>query len=126
MNSTEFYCILIHYDEIAIKLGNRKWFEKHLIKNIKKSIRDFKYDSIQSFSGRIFINQINNSDANDILDNLRNVMGVSSLHLMKKISDELDDILEESVNAIKEEQNNFSTFKIFTKRQNKAFPKTSQ
>ena len=126
MIKNNFYCILIHYDEIAIKLGNRKWFEKRLIKNIKKSIGDFEYDSIQSFSGRIFINQINKNDANDILDNLRNVMGVSSLHLMKKISDEFDDILEESVNAIKEEQNNFSTFKIFTKRQNKAFPKTSQ
>ena len=33
MNSSEFYCILIHYDEIATKLGNRNWFEKQLIQS---------------------------------------------------------------------------------------------
>ena len=34
-------CILIHYDEIAVKLGNRSWFEKQLVKNIRNQISDF-------------------------------------------------------------------------------------
>ena len=59
MNKNKFHCILIHYDEIAIKLGNRSWFEKKLVRNIKNKIKSFKYSTIHNFCGRIFINDIN-------------------------------------------------------------------
>ena len=47
MNKNKFHCILIHYDEIAIKLGNRSWFEKKLIQNIKNKITGIEYRNIQ-------------------------------------------------------------------------------
>ncbi len=41
ITNKEYNFFLIHYDEIAIKLGNRCWFEKQLIKNIKNNYLGF-------------------------------------------------------------------------------------
>ena len=50
MISSHSYCILIHYDEIAIKLGNRNWFEKQLVKNIKNQINKLEYSNIKKYA----------------------------------------------------------------------------
>ncbi|KKM60528.1 hypothetical protein LCGC14_1540910 [marine sediment metagenome] len=37
-------CIIIHYHEIALKGGNRAYFEKKLCENIKKVLGDLEYE----------------------------------------------------------------------------------
>jgi len=118
-------CILIHYDEIAIKLGNRRWFEKQLVRNIKKQLLELPYSDIKSFSGRIFINKIKIKIASQYLDKLKDVMGISSVHLMKHVPSKIDIIEKTALNLLSFDKDNFNTFKIFTKRQNKSFSKTS-
>ncbi len=126
MNKNKFHCILIHYDEIAIKLGNRSWFEKKLVRNIKNKIKSFKYSTIHNFCGRIFINDINQNDQQQFFKALKDVMGISSIHLMVNTNTSIESIEEESIKAVKNYPSDFKTFKILTKRQNKSFPKTSQ
>ena len=126
MIKNKFYCILIHYDEIAIKLGNRRWFEKKLIQNIKNKIISIKYRNIHNFCGRIFINNINKNDYQKLFDALKNVMGISSIHMMVNTDTSIESIKEESIKSIKAYPLAFKTFKVFTKRQNKSFSKTSQ
>ncbi len=126
MNKNKFHCILIHYDEIAIKLGNRSWFEKKLVRNIKNKIKSFKYSTIHNFCGRIFINDINQNAQQQFFKALKDVMGISSIHLMVNTNTSIENIEEESIKAVKNYPSDFKTFKILTKRQNKSFSKTSQ
>ena len=119
-------CILIHYDEIAVKLGNRSWFEKQLAKNVKNQIKGLPFSSIKRFSARIFINDIDITKANQYMSKLSSVMGISSIHLMRDLISEELDIKKNSLELLELEKDNFQTFKIFTKRQNKKFLKTSQ
>ena len=119
-------CILVHYDEIAIKLGNRSWFEKQLVKNIKNQIKGLPFSNIKKFSARIFINDIDISKGNQYISKLTNVMGISSVHLMRDVISEILEIKKNSLELLDIEKDNFETFKIFTKRQNKSLPYTSQ
>ena len=126
MTDKTINCILIHYDEIAIKLGNRSWFEKKLIHNIKNKIKSFKYSTIHNFCGRIFINNINQNDEQKFFNALKDVMGISSIHMMVNTPSSIENIKEESIKAVENYPFDFQTFKILTKRQNKSFSKTSQ
>ena len=119
-------CILVHYDEIAIKLGNRSWFEKQLVKNIKNQIKGLPFSNIKKFSARIFINDIDINKGNQYISKLANVMGISSVHLMRDVISEILEIKKNSLELLDIEKDNFETFKIFTKRQNKSLPYTSQ
>ena len=119
-------CILVHYDEIAIKLGNRNWFEKQLVKNIKNQIKGLPFSNIKKFSARIFINDIDINKGNQYISKLTNVMGISSVHLMRDILSEISEIKKNSLQLLDIDKDNFKTFKIFTKRQNKSLPYTSQ
>ena len=119
-------CILIHYDEIAVKLGNRVWFEKQLAKNVKNQIKGLPFSNIKRFSARIYINDIDITKADQYMSKLSSVMGISSIHLMRDIISEELDIKKNSLELLELEKGNFETFKIFTKRQNKKFPTTSQ
>ena len=119
-------CILIHYDEIAIKLGNRSWFEKQLVENIRNQIKGLPFSNIKKFSARIFINDIDIVKAEQYISKISNVMGVSSVHLMREVLADISEIKKNSLQLLKFDQDNFVTFKIFTKRQNKSFSYTSQ
>ena len=119
-------CILVHYDEIAIKLGNRSWFEKQLVKNIKNQIKGLSFSNIKKFSARIFINDIDINKGSQYISKLTNVMGISSVHLMRDVQSEILEIKKNSLQLLDLEKNNFKTFKIFTKRQNKSLTYTSQ
>ena len=123
MNNSEFYCLLIHYDEIATKLGNRNWFEKKLARNIKNQINDLKYSKVQRFAGRIFVNDIDYFKKDVYINRLKKVMGVSSAHVMLSIPASIDLIMKKSIELLESYKNNFNTFKVLTKRQNKSFEK---
>ena len=125
MTNNISHCILIHYDEIAIKLGNRNWFEKQLVTNIKNQIKGLQFSNIKKFSARIFINNINLRKANQYISKLSNLMGISSVHLMSNVPSDIKEIKNCCLDLLESEKKNFQTFKIFTKRQNKSFPHTS-
>tara|TARA_B100001750_G_scaffold232231_1_gene231170 strand:+ start:119 stop:1291 length:1173 start_codon:yes stop_codon:yes gene_type:complete len=125
MTNKARHCIIIHYDEIAVKLGNRPWFERQLVKNIKAQLKNLKYSNVQKFSARIFVNDIDPKKSNLYLETLQNVMGVSSVHDMINIASDVDTIKKNALTTLESVQDKFETFKIFTKRQNKAFPQTS-
>ena len=126
MNNSEFYCLLIHYDEIATKLGNRNWFEKKLTKNIRNQIDGLEYSKVQRFAGRVFVNDIDYLQKDVYINRIKKVMGVSSAHIMLSIPASIDLIMKKSIDILESNKNNFNTFKVLTKRQNKSFNKKSQ
>ena len=51
---TDQFCILIHYHEISLKGKNRSWFERRLIRNIKRQLTGLPLLKIHLTAARIF------------------------------------------------------------------------
>lgn len=113
--------ILIRYGEIFLKGNNRGFFEGVLIKNIKKALKDYKFDFIKT-SGRYLIDNYNLEDEDKIVDILRKVFGIHSISVAYKTDMEFENIAKLVVEVTKDM---CGTFRITAKRANKHFPMTS-
>ena len=123
MNLNKKAYILIHYHEISLKGRNRIIFEKKFIQNIKKHIIGLEYSNIKLFVARVIISDIKLSDWDFFKSKLKNVMGLSTAHLVMKANLELQRINNTALELVKNVD--FNTFRISTKRQNKLFKYTS-
>ena len=124
MSSDFHYSILVHYSEIALKKNNRKFFEKIFINNIKSHINGLNYSSIKLYEARVFIHDIDINTWEQFKNRLSNVMGLKNFILMLRTMTDINDIKLASIDLIENE--NFSSFRITTKRNYKKFGLTSQ
>ncbi len=120
--------IIIHYHEIALKGGNRRYFEEKLCDNIKVAIRNLEYDQIERLWGRILIKLNNKSDIEKIKSKLLLVFGIAYFFEALEVNSEWENLKEESLRIFKKEhaENFFKTFKIKTRRSDKAYSLDSQ
>ena len=121
---TEAFCILIHYHEIALKGKNRSWFERRLIKNIKRQLYGLPFTKVQLNAARIFCFGIDESLWNDYAQRLTKVMGIKHAILMTQVKDNIDTI--KSVAAAQLKGLEFSSFRVSARRQYKDFHLSSQ
>ena len=119
MPSKYVYSILLHYSEIALKLKNRKYFERIFIKNIILHIKGLEYSEIKLISARVFIHNINFDEWDEYKKRLKNLMGLQHATLMIKTDNDLNEIKLSANQLIK--NNDFSSFRITTKRNNKKY-----
>tara|TARA_B100000945_G_C20422402_1_gene618675 strand:- start:557 stop:1771 length:1215 start_codon:yes stop_codon:yes gene_type:complete len=118
------YCILIHYHEISLKGKNRRWFERLLIKNIKKQLNGLDYSNIILENASIICFGINKQRWKEYASRLESTMGIKHATLMTKIKCEISlikSVVLEELDGIE-----FNSFRISTKRQYKQFDLTSQ
>lgn len=113
--------ILIRYGEIFLKGNNRGFFENTLIKNIKKALREYKFDFIKT-SGRYLIDNYNLDDEDKIISILTKVLGIHSISVAYKTDTNFDNIAKLVVELGKDLE---GTFRITVKRANKKLPFTS-
>ena len=118
-------CILIHYHEIGLKGNNKSWFEKILLKNIRKKLKNTSYSNIEKNASRIFVFGINYDDWNIYSKLLEKVIGIKNALLVKCTDTNIDNINNIS-NILISEMKNISTFRISAKRQYKDYKYTSQ
>ena len=101
--------IIVRYSEIGLKGKNRIVFERKLMENIEKQLRNNGYDSkVTRIHGRIFVE----TQAPEIL--LKNVLGISSFSKAIESSLDIDDIFNAIKKIIKDKD--FSSFRISTQR----------
>lgn len=112
--------IIIRFGELTTKGKNRKDFINKLASSIDKSLFEFKGTySLDVRHDHIYINILDYDKFN--YKPLKEVSGINSFSLaLKKEIFELDEIIEEAYNIILKEKGN--TFKIATRRIDKAFP----
>ncbi len=108
---------MIKYGELTTKGDNRGTFIKLLAENIKNAMSDYKLNITYDFS-RMFIES--NIIDDHFIKKLKNVFGIHSFVICKKIVSDLDVIKNEALKLIQEDD--FKTFKVETKRSNKKFP----
>lgn len=118
--------IICHYSEIGLKGGNRGFFEKTLIQNIKKKIGPPFFFSVEKISGRILVNltSLGRENREDIIKSLKLVFGISDFLLSIRTTQEIQKIGEVSVALLEKEK--FKTFVVRSKRSEKEFSLTSQ
>jgi thiamine biosynthesis protein ThiI len=105
--------------EIFLKGLNRHKFEKKLMDNIKKVLKDIDYE-IVSDQNRDFIY---GEDLEGIIQRVRKVFGVSELCLVTETEADIDEIYKLALAEVIESK--ATNFKIETNRANKNFPMDS-
>ncbi|MCK9378629.1 MAG: tRNA 4-thiouridine(8) synthase ThiI [Candidatus Moranbacteria bacterium] len=125
--------IIIHYNEIALKGGNRRYFETILIQNIQTFLqRDFpemQFETKNLF-GRILVSTSKSIDAeaeNKITEILKLVFGIANFSFAWNFSRDLEEIQKNIWQIVKKEklEKKLKTFRISARRSDKSFPLTS-
>ena len=121
---TDQFCILIHYHEISLKGKNRSWFERHLIKNIKRQLTNLPFTKIQLNAARVFCFGIDQHRWDEYAYRINKIMGIKHATMMEQINCEMEIIKKSALQQLKPLE--YNTFRVTTKRQYKKFPFTSQ
>jgi tRNA uracil 4-sulfurtransferase len=118
--------ILVRYDEIGLKGRNRKYFEKTLLKNIKRSLPKDKGIEYCVPRGRIMID-LSAVVADEYADRLKKIPGISSYSIGITMDPDFDAMAALGVKWIEPLIQPGTEFKfcVKTRRSAKTFPKTS-
>ena len=110
--------ILIKYGELSTKKGNRNFFINTLYNNIKHKLCD--YDVIiHKDRSRMYIEFLE-EDLDNIKSIIDKIFGIHTYHIAYIVDSNDEDIRKALLDVILKED--FSSFKIETKRSNKKFP----
>ena len=118
--------ILVRYNEIGLKGGNRKYFEKILLKNIKRVLPDDEGILYRTPRGRIMLD-LSESVATACADELSFIPGISSYSVGISVKPDLDEIATLGIQWIEPLLKPGKTlrFCVRTRRSAKTFPATS-
>jgi thiamine biosynthesis protein ThiI len=117
--------ILIRYGEIGLKGKNQAYFINTLISRIKQTLAPVGKIHCRKTHGRIFIEV--QGGLEEAMSRLQKVFGIVSLSPVQKLPLDLALIKDAALEELRSARDNEggSTFKVITRRANKAFPLTS-
>jgi tRNA uracil 4-sulfurtransferase len=115
--------ILIHYNELGLKKGNRDYFENRLCTNINSVLSECGAEKARRIAGRILLPLTANADLPEIKARLRMVFGIAYFAEAWACPRTLEDLETKAWNLI--EPLRFSSFRIDSRRADKSFPWTS-
>ena len=119
------HVIIVHFHELSLKGKNRSWFEKILLKNIKRHLFNLPYKRIRILFGRIVIENINITLWNQYNRVLSDLIGIRNFILASQTPLDIEQIKTASLKACKSE-NILGSFRVSARRQNKNFIYNSQ
>lgn len=117
------HCIVVHYSEIGLKGGNRKQFEDQLAKNIRIALSDIFPARIKQAFGRFLIFAPVSCERTLIQSRLEKVVGLANFSFAELVAQDADQIL--AVACQQMSRLTFSSFRVTTRRIQKAFPMNS-
>ena len=118
MADLRYEYILVRFGELSTKGKNKKDFIKRLAQNMQLALKDYSNLTFERTRDHVYIH-LNGTDPYEIAPILKNVFGLRSFAPTLKTENDLDAIVEASA-AVMEGRK--GTFKVITKRANKAFP----
>lgn len=123
---TDKRTILVRYDEIGLKGRNRKYFEKILLKNIKRSLPADMGISYRSPRGRIMID-LTSAIAEEYGSRLKSIPGIASYSIGLSSNPDFEEMAALGIRWIEPllESKSGLKFCVKTRRSEKKFPKTS-
>lgn len=115
--------ILIRYGELGLKGKNINQFINSLHSNLQKILAPFPEVRVSRSRGRMFV-VLNGQEPEPVLEACQKVFGIYSMSLAMKVANDEDAIKAGALAALHRAKD-AKTFKVNTRRANKAFPKTS-
>lgn len=115
--------ILIHYSEIALKKGNRGYFEQQLKSNILRTLNDLPINHLKIDFGRFVLSLPDNAPIDLVVNRLKDVIGIAHFSIAYNGDPDVDVLKEQIFEKL--EKVAFTTFRIKTQRADKQFPLTS-
>src|SRR5689334_18705471 len=115
--------ILVHYNELGLKKGNRDYFEKRLCHHIRAALRTCGGLHVRRISGRLLVDLSPTADLEEINRRMANIFGVAYFAVAWISPAELD-VLEKNVWLLMENRP-FESFRIDARRADKSFPHSS-
>ena len=119
------HVIIVHYHELSLKGKNRNWFEKTLLKNIKRHLYNLPFSNISRLSGRIIIEEIDSSLLDQYINIMSNVIGIRNFILAAETPLDLEQIKDKALEA-SHSYDKKNSFRISSRRQNKNFKFTTR
>lgn len=116
-------CVVVHYGEIALKGDNRGYFEKRLVRNIKRAFKSAPLERVERLRGRMVLHLGPGIDRADAIRRLQHVFGIANFSFGISVAKELEAIKAAAWSLL--EGRAFESFKIETHRAQKEFPLTS-
>ncbi|NTW26947.1 MAG: tRNA 4-thiouridine(8) synthase ThiI [Candidatus Moranbacteria bacterium] len=128
--------VLCHYGEIALKGGNRNFFEAQLITNIQNQLNAFcegSFDYVKRMSGGILIKLSAKGIENETLIHgaLMHTFGIANFSFATSVTQDIEALKTACWEIVKHTiyppaGGDFKTFRVTTQRSNKNFPMTSE
>ncbi len=113
--------IIIRFCEIHLKGKNRGYFEKMLIDNIKRSLKDIEHDFTVCHC-RYMVENFSEFDYDLIIEKLTKIAGIHSVSPVTVCESKIESIVEAVLLEMKDKE---GTFKVTTNRADKNFPMIS-
>ena len=116
--------IIIHYDEITLKGGNRHFFERVLMNNTREFIKETGCKNIYKEGGKIIIEiDMDEIGIQKIKEILKNIPGISNFYFAVSEKKNLEKISKKTAELLNDylQTENKKTFKIEARRADKKF-----
>lgn len=121
--------VIIHYHELALKGRNRVFFERRLIRHLRRALQDLHITKIEALPGRIRAALENSVPWEIVRSRLSHTFGIANFLLASSVplAGEPPAVLDALKAAIGEAicSLSFDTFRVTAKRADKRFPLTS-
>ncbi len=118
--------ILLKQGEIVLKGLNKRSFEQKLLSNIRKRLNGLGNFDVYSVQSTVYVEpQDDGADVDEAFERLRKVFGVVALSRAAACEKDKDAIVACAKGYLAEQMRGARSFKVETKRSDKAFPMTS-
>ena len=117
--------ILIKNGEIVLKGLNRSSFEDVMIKNLRRSLKQFGSAEIKKAQSTIYIMPGEDFDLDRALERVKKVFGIAGFSRALECEKSIESIVSEGVPYLADVLSEVRTFKVEAKRADKRFPMKS-
>lgn len=115
--------VVLHYHELWLKGGNRRFFVSKLVSNLKLALAGLSIEKIERPNDRIIIRLENVAEIDQVLRRLVRLSGIAYYALAHTVDRDLDALCRAAWQEL--EPLTFGTFAVRVKRSDKSFPHSS-
>ena len=120
MSNLRCDAVVVHYNEIALKLGQRPHFVARLADNIRRTLRDLPVGSVRSVAGRIVVD-VAAADAREIAARLAVTPGIANAWCARSLDTDLD-LVDREIDELLTWWRPQGSFRVDVRRADKTFP----
>ncbi len=117
--------IIIRYAEIHLKGLNRPYFEKMLVRNTSKALREIKEAVVKRGESRVYVENVKEENLNRALKILESVFGIHSFSPAVRLEQNFEKAADVLADMVKEQRENYTRdvvdFRVEAKRADKRF-----